>query len=318
GLESLDQSSVKVPWSCGWNDEDSDYDDFWPERSYSDTDSSENEYADGTEIDGTRFNTIPVTRQVCGFNQFGEMLGRAAVFGKPYLAQGDRERPTVEPTKDSSNTSNYLGPSHKRLASSSVFGILSASRGRVVSGKTIRSRGKTLTKGGKGQMSDLDDDDDSTTDPSSSEDDDAPDIDLGFAMNTRVFMADGTTKRIKNIQPGEYVLGPDHMPRLVIGTSIGRSPMIQVRELTQNAAHVSDSTLGLVTFTCTPKQSLRLATAQVQSVHVRHDVKRGFHTASFHRLKRVHDSMVVVHSAKMFQDTKTNAKQEADAFAHNR
>ncbi|KAF9324988.1 H(+)-transporting V1 sector ATPase subunit A [Podila minutissima] len=178
----------------------------------------------------------------------------------------------------------------RQLTSSSAFGIPSASRDRVVSGKTNRSHGKTLTKGGKGQIGGLDDNDDSTTDPSSSEDDDTPNADLGFAMNTRVFMADGTTKRIKNIQPGEYVLGPDRMPRLVISTSIGCSPMIQ---------------------------SLCLATAQVQGVHVRHDAKWGNHTASFHQLKCVHDSMVVVHSTKTFQDTKPNAKQEADAFVHN-
>ncbi|KAG0377719.1 H(+)-transporting V1 sector ATPase subunit A [Mortierella sp. AD032] len=167
-------------------------------------------------------------------------------------------------------------------------------------------------------MNDLDDDDYSTADPSDSESDDAPNIDMSFGVNTRVFLADGTTKRIKNIQPGDYVLGSDRTPRLVIGTSIGSSPMIQVRELTQNAAHVSDSTLGLVTFTFTPKQSLHLTTAQVQSVHVHHNAKRGQYTASFHRLKRVHDSMVVVHSTKTFQDAKPNAKREADAFAHNR
>jgi len=47
-------------------------------------------------------------------------------------------------------------------------------------------------------------------------------------MNTQVFMADGTTKQIKKIQPGENVLGPSRLPHLVIGTSVGCSPMIQV------------------------------------------------------------------------------------------
>ncbi|KAG0022482.1 hypothetical protein BGZ81_008531 [Podila clonocystis] len=56
-------------------------------------------------------------------------------------------------------------------------------------------------------MRDHDDDDDSTEDPRSSEDDDAPNIDQGFAINTRVFMADGSTKRIKKIQPGNMSLG---------------------------------------------------------------------------------------------------------------
>ncbi|KAK3811376.1 MAG: homing endonuclease-domain-containing protein [Linnemannia elongata] len=134
-------------------------------------------------------------------------------------------------------------------------------------------------------------------------------------------MADGTTKRIKKIHPGEYVLGPDRKPRLVITTSIGRSLMIQVRELTQNVAHRPDYTdnhYGLVTFTCTPMQALRLATSQCQGVYVRHDVKHHLHTASFRQLKRIQDSVIVVHSSKSFQDSLPNARQEADAFAHNR
>ncbi|KAF9115968.1 H(+)-transporting V1 sector ATPase subunit A [Mortierella sp. 14UC] len=131
-------------------------------------------------------------------------------------------------------------------------------------------------------------------------------------------MADGTTKRIKKIQPGEYVLGPDRLPRLVIGTSAGRPPMIQVRELTQNVAHQPDDYFGLVTFICTPKQALRLATAQMQGIHVGHDDKLGLFQVSFRRLKRVQGAMVVVHSSESFQDSSPNARQRADAFAHNR
>ncbi|KAF9369038.1 hypothetical protein CPC16_004849, partial [Podila verticillata] len=125
----LDQSSGKVPWCGDWSDEDSNEDKLWPEKSYSNTDSGEHEYANEINIGGTRFNTIPVMCQQC------------LQYTKYKLYQ-------------------------------------------VVSGKAIRSSGKTLTKNGKGQMSGLDDIDDLTTDPSSSEDDDAPDIDLGFAMNT--------------------------------------------------------------------------------------------------------------------------------------
>ncbi|KAF9325100.1 H(+)-transporting V1 sector ATPase subunit A [Podila minutissima] len=143
----------------------------------------------------------------------------------------------------------------------------------------------------KEQMSDPDDDDNSTPDPSSSEDDDAPNIDLDFAMNTRVFMIDGTTKRIKNIQPGEYVLGLDRLPRLVV---------------------------GLVTFTCTPKQALRLATAQHQGVHVGRDDRYGLHRVDFRKLKRVQGALIVVGSQESFQDSLPNARQEAEAFANNR
>ncbi|KFH61854.1 hypothetical protein MVEG_12283 [Podila verticillata NRRL 6337] len=100
-------------------------------------------------------------------------------------------------------------------------------------------------------------------------------------------MADGITKRIKKIQRGEYALGLDHLPRLVIGTSAGRLPMIQVRELTQNVVYWPDDYFGLVAFTCTPKQALRLATAQYQGVLVGHDDKQAAHIVVFHRLKRV-------------------------------
>ncbi|KAG9062132.1 hypothetical protein KI688_006464 [Linnemannia hyalina] len=249
---------------------DDDDDDLWPDKSIGDTYSSEDEYADETENRGARFNTVHM-RQACKTNQYGEMLGKAAQFGKPYLAHGDHERQTAgifrEPTKDSRNSSsNDLRSSHNRVASSSVCGTPGTSRSRAVSGKTIRdsdggipgtpsasssrgtttttndgrqemrkvqkrfrgsdgsgeeggfnrvrSLGKTSKKGGIRHMSDPDDDDDLTTDPSDSENDDAPSIDMGFGGNTQVFMADGTTKRIKNIQPGEYVLGPDRIPRL--------------------------------------------------------------------------------------------------------
>ncbi|KAF8930221.1 H(+)-transporting V1 sector ATPase subunit A [Haplosporangium gracile] len=349
-------------------------DDFWPDMSYSDTDSSGNKSADETEIDGARSDTVPVMLQAHESNQYGEMLGRAAEFGKPYLSHGDHERQTTdtfkEPSMDSSKSAiSHLGSSYNRAVLSSVCGTPGTSRSRTVSGKTIknsdggipgtpsasgsmatttttngdrqemtkvqkrfhgsggsgeksgfnrvRSLGKTSKKGGKGHMSDPDDDDESTTDPSDSENDDAPNIDMGFGDNTRVFMANGTTKRIKKIQPGEYVLGPDRLPRLVTGTSAGHSPMIQVRELTQNVAYRPDDYFGLVTFTCTPKQALRLATAQMQGVRVGHDNKFGLFQVSFRRLKRVQEAMVVVHSSKSFQDSLPNARQRADAFAHN-
>ncbi len=90
-------------------------------------------------------------------------------------------------------------------------------------------------------------------------------------------MADGSTKRIKKIKPGDYVLGPDRLPRLVVGTDAGYSPMVQVREISQNIANLPDEFYGLVTFSCTPKQALRLATAQHQSVRVYQEVKQRRH-----------------------------------------
>ncbi|KAF9960671.1 H(+)-transporting V1 sector ATPase subunit A, partial [Mortierella alpina] len=349
----------------GGNDIHDDEDYVCHDESHDDTDFSEDEFVDKVDTGGINNGTVPAMRQTCGSNQYGELLGRAAQFGKPYLPQGDQEKLAMDTSKGSAMNSshsigNQLGSrnsravSHKtiRNSGSAISGAFSTSwstgslsdttataddgcktKNRVqrrVSGggrsgesdfKRTNNRSSNLRNEKGGQLSGLDDNDDSASDSSESEDDDAPNIDIGFGMNTRVFMADGTTKRIKNIQPGEYVLGPDREPRAVITTSIGRSLMIQVRELTQNVVHRPDSTdnhFGLVTFICTPKQGLRLATGQCQGNHVRHDVKQGLHVVNFHQLKRMQDSMIVVHSSKSFQDSLPNARQEADAFARSR
>lgn len=137
-------------------------------------------------------------------------------------------------------------------------------------------------------------------------------------MNTRVFMADGATKRIKKIQPGEYVLGPDRLPRLVIDTSTGYSTTIQVRELTRNVLHRPDQDYGLLVFDCTPKQVLRLATAQYQSVHVSCYSRSRSYVVSFRRLKDVQNTTIVVNSKKAFKDYFPNSRQEAEDFARDR
>ncbi|CAO3568649.1 unnamed protein product [Mortierella alpina] len=359
-------TTPEVPWSLFANkdsvlalgDEDSDDvhnddDDFSPDENYGDADSCEDEFTDETEIDGIHFDTVPVIRQAGGSNQYGEMLGSVAQFGKPYPAQRDQERFTNDPSCDF----DIPGTNHDRIVSGktinssnggipSAFGISSASTSKGTSAATNntppnikrvqkklsesdgsrgrgdfiskRSGNKTSKKGNKGKKSDPDDDDDSTEDPSSSEDDDAPNIDQGFAINTRIFMADGSAKRIKKIKPGEYVLGPDRLPRLVVGADAGYSPMIQVRELSQNIAHLPDDFFGLVTFSCTPKQALRLATAQHQGVHVGHDVKNRLHRVDFRKLKRVQGALIVVGSHENFRDSLPNARQEAEAFARNR
>ncbi|KAG0315044.1 hypothetical protein BGZ97_008703 [Linnemannia gamsii] len=85
-------------------------DDFWQDKSRGNTDSNEDEYADEIDIGGTRVYPVPVMRQICESNQYGEMLSRAAQFGRPYLALGDQERQTANtikgPTMDSSNSAS--------------------------------------------------------------------------------------------------------------------------------------------------------------------------------------------------------------------
>lgn len=142
-FENKDSVVILGDWiEVNIDDVHDDDDDFWPDKSSDNTDSIEGEYADETENGGARFNTVHM-RQACESNQYGEILGRAAQFGKPYLAHGDHERQTADtfrgPTKDSRNSSsNDLRSSHDRVVSSSVCGTPGTSRSRAVSGKSIR------------------------------------------------------------------------------------------------------------------------------------------------------------------------------------
>lgn len=126
-------------------------------------------------------------------------------------------------------------------------------------------------------------------------------------------MVNGTTKRIGKIRAGDQILGPDRTSRLVIGTQSGFSRMVQVRELTENVEHVPDEWLQLVTFTCTPQQSLRLITSQFQSDHVQET--RSGKSIGFRRLKRIKGTEIVVGSSSTFPGT---AQGEAAALDFTR
>ncbi|KAF9386728.1 hypothetical protein CPC16_007396 [Podila verticillata] len=192
-------------------------DDVWYSRSYSDDDPRDNNYLEETEIGGTSSNTLT---EASVSNQYVEMLGKGAKFGMPYLPHRVQKRPTLRPNKHLSNSSDDPNDND--------------------SDDDLRG--------------DYDDGDDSSADSESSDDDDSPDVELGFAMNTRVFMADGNTKRIKNIQPGDTVLEPDRLPRRVIGISAGRSHLVEVHELTAHINHLPHDYMGLITFSCSPGQ----------------------------------------------------------------
>lgn len=122
-----------------WNDDD----DLWPDTRFDDTDSSEDEHADEVEISGACFDTVPVIHQAHKSNQYGEMLGRAAQYGKPYLSQGDQEQQTADtfngPNKDSSNISDRLGSESNRLTYSCIFSIPSVNHDRAVLGEIIEN-----------------------------------------------------------------------------------------------------------------------------------------------------------------------------------
>ncbi|KAF9325099.1 hypothetical protein BG006_011393 [Podila minutissima] len=154
-------SRREVPWSLfankdsvlvlgDWNEEDGEYvqdddEDFWWDKSCGNTDSSEDEYADEIDTGGTRVHPVPVMRQIYESNQYGEMLSRAAQFGKPYLALGDQERQNANTIKrpctmdSSSSASNPQGFSHNLAALRTTCDIPGTSRERAISGNTIRN-----------------------------------------------------------------------------------------------------------------------------------------------------------------------------------
>lgn len=151
-----------MPWSLfackdsilvlgDWNDEDrddvhNDGDNSWPDNSFGDTDSSEAESVDDTEIGGACLDTVPMMHQAHESYQYGEMLGRAAQFGRPYLSHENQEHhtadtfkgPSIDPSK---STVNRLGSSHHRAVPSSAHGIPGASRDPAVSSMVIRNSG---------------------------------------------------------------------------------------------------------------------------------------------------------------------------------
>lgn len=61
------------------------------------------------------------------------------------------------------------------------------------------------------------------------------------APDTEVMMADLTVKKIKDIRIGEYVMGDDFSPRLVLNTCRGRSQMYRVHQTSADDYFVNDS-----------------------------------------------------------------------------
>ncbi|KAF9957629.1 H(+)-transporting V1 sector ATPase subunit A, partial [Mortierella alpina] len=174
-----------------------------------------------------------------------------------------------------------------------------------------KSSDNPSNNGSKEQWSNPDYDDDSASDPNDSEDDDLPNIELCSWPN-------GSTKRIKDIKPGESVLGPDRMPRLVVDVSIGLSTLSQVRELTSNIEHWNDRTLGVVTFTCTPRQVLHLATPQIQGTHVGYNRQMKAYRVGYRTRKHIQGTVIVCTTDKHFRVADPSAREQAEGFADSR
>ncbi|KAF9306245.1 H(+)-transporting V1 sector ATPase subunit A [Mortierella antarctica] len=307
-----------IPWSI-FEDKDvelvigdweGDSDNGSDENNVSIGDESDSDSSDDGFWEDPRFASMPFgpagsdttpTHRHSESNNLGEMFGVGARFGIQY--------------PNSRSQWNHCSPAGEANGTSTTT---NTSRFQAKPRTAAKAHGRTPNNKA---------DDDPDPDPADTEndededdgaDDGADDDMMGFGENTRVFMASGKTKKIKDVHPGDYLLGPDCRPRQVVDTTIGRSHLKQVRELSRNVAHLPDSYFGLVTFTCTPKQSLHLATAQMQGEHVGHNEKGKHYVVQFRRLKLVQGTKKVVGSSTTFKDSLPGAKLAADGFAQTR
>ena len=64
-----------------------------------------------------------------------------------------------------------------------------------------------------------------------------------LALGTRVIMSDGSLKVVEDIKTGDSVMGPDSLPRKVLGTTRGKSDMYKIHQTSGidyvvNSAHI--------------------------------------------------------------------------------
>ncbi|KAJ2819198.1 hypothetical protein GGI24_004863, partial [Coemansia furcata] len=88
----------------------------------------------------------------------------------------------------------------------------------------------------------------------------SPTINRCFKPDTKVFMANGSVREIKDICAGDYVLGPDSRPRLVDSVHSGTDTMYEVREWRNNDMAPRAIDGGHVSFVCNSHHILHLAT----------------------------------------------------------
>ncbi|KAJ2066259.1 Pre-mRNA-processing-splicing factor 8, partial [Coemansia sp. S2] len=86
----------------------------------------------------------------------------------------------------------------------------------------------------------------------------SPTINRCFKPDTKVFMANGSVRAIKNIYAGDYVLGPDSKERLVESVHSGMDTMYEVREWRQDDMALGSSDIGLASFVCNSHHILHL------------------------------------------------------------
>ncbi|KAJ2825365.1 pre-mRNA-splicing factor 8, partial [Coemansia erecta] len=84
----------------------------------------------------------------------------------------------------------------------------------------------------------------------------SPTINRCFSPDTRVLMASGTARAIRDIRQGDSVLGADSTPREVVGVHAGEDSMFEVCETRATGELV----LGRVRYVCNPHHILHLVT----------------------------------------------------------
>ncbi|KAJ2626865.1 pre-mRNA-splicing factor 8, partial [Coemansia sp. RSA 1287] len=87
----------------------------------------------------------------------------------------------------------------------------------------------------------------------------SPTINRCFSPDTRVLLASGATRAIRDIRTGDCVMGSDSMPRTVVDVHEGNDAMFEVRETTQGD-------LGRVRYVCNSYHILHLVTVRSASV----------------------------------------------------
>ncbi|KAJ2487310.1 pre-mRNA-splicing factor 8, partial [Coemansia sp. RSA 2320] len=94
----------------------------------------------------------------------------------------------------------------------------------------------------------------------------SPTINRCLTPDTAVFMSDGSVRAIKDIYPGDQVLGVDSSPRTVVSVHSGTDTMFVVRELRQGVSAMRQH-VGAIEFVCNSRHILHLVTRMaVESV----------------------------------------------------
>ncbi len=79
-----------------------------------------------------------------------------------------------------------------------------------------------------------------------------------LALGTQVIMFDGTLRNVEDVRCGELLMGPDSLPRTVLGTSRGVGPLYRVRQTSAMTYVVNDAHILSLKKSESSKRDIRL------------------------------------------------------------